>query len=183
MRSLEDCGAPSQPRRSRLKEQGTYQTQVDFRLLRSWQERSGDPECEVPDWLEFGCPTLGIEREIKTCNIFPPMAEEDVKTGGEADMAAELERKGFKNYASVEDNKADAEIEIQRYEKEGYVRRIEKEKGLKLYPGGTISRLGLVLKMKEKWRKEARRVVIDLRRSGGNSKSFPPGKARPAKTG
>ena len=139
----------------RLKEQGTYQTQVDFRLLRSWQERSGDPECEVPDWLEFGCP-LGIEREIKTCNIFPPMAEEDVKTGGEADMAAELERKGFKNYASVEDNKADAEIEIQRYEKEGYVRRIEKEKGLKLYPGGTISRLGLVLKMKESGEKKRR---------------------------
>ena len=158
----------------RLKEQGTYQTQVDFRLLRSWQERSGDPECEVPDWLEFGCP-LGIEREIKTCDIFPPMAEEEVKTGGEADMAAELERKGFKNYASVEDNKADAEIEIQRYEKEGYVRRIEREKGLKLYPGGTISRLGLVLKMKESGEKK-RRVVIDLRRSGGNSKSSLPEK-------
>eukprot|EP00434_Breviolum_minutum_P034288 symbB.v1.2.030341.t1/scaffold3410.1/size62789/2 len=167
---------------------GTQEVKVHEDLVTKWREelrrlwgtksapseRSGDPECEVPDWLEFGCP-LGIEREIKTCNIFPPMAEEEVKTGGEADMAAELERKGFKNYASVEDNKADAEIEIQRYEKEGYVRRIEKEKALKLYPGGTISRLGLVLKMKESGEKK-RRVVIDLRRSGGNSKSSLPEK-------
>ena len=33
----------------RLKEQGTYQTQVDFRLLRSWQERSGDPGYRAED--------------------------------------------------------------------------------------------------------------------------------------
>ena len=79
------------------------------------------------------------------------------------------------SYASVEDNKADAEIEIQRYEKEGYVRRIERERGLKLYPGGTISRLGLVVKVKEGGEKK-RHVVIDLRRSGGNSKSSLPEK-------
>ena len=158
----------------RLSEPGKYQTPVDFRLLRSWQERSGDPETEVPDWLEHGCP-LGIEKKIKVCNVFPQLPEEEAKVGGEADMAAELERKGFKNYASMEDNKQDAEIEITRYEKEGYVSRLSKEEGQKKYAGGTISRLGLVLKEKENGEKK-RRVVIDLRRSGGNSKSSLPEK-------
>ena len=101
----------------RLKEQGVYQTPVDFRLLRSWQERAGDPESEVPDWLEFGCP-LGIEKEIKTCNIFPPMMDDETKVGGEADMAAELERKGFKNYASMEDKR------MQRLKLEGMKREV-----------------------------------------------------------
>lgn len=103
------------------------------------------------------------------------MMEDEVKTGGEADMAAELERKGFKNYASMEENREDAEIEIRRYEKEGYVRRISLQEGRQQYKDGTISRLGLVLKEKEGGEKK-RRVVIDLRRSGGNSKSSLPEK-------
>ena len=76
----------------------------------------------------------------------------------------------FRNYASMEENAEDAKIEVARYEREGYVQRISKEAGLKKYQGGTISRLGLVLKVKENGERK-RRVVIDLRRSGGNSKS------------
>ncbi len=158
----------------RLKEPEEYQTPVDFRLLRSWQERSGDPEGEVPEWLEHGCP-LGIEKKIKVCDIFPQLPEEESKVAGDSDMAAELERKGFRNYASMEENKTDAELEIARYEKEGYVARISREEGQKRYAGGTISRLGLVLKVKENGEKK-RRVVIDLRRSGGNAKSSLPEK-------
>ena len=72
-------------------------------------------------------------------------------------------------------SKEDAEIEIRRYEKEGYVRRISLQEGRQQYKDGTISRLGLVLKVKESGEKK-RRVVIDLRRSGGNSKSSLPEK-------
>ena len=158
----------------RLKEKDAYESPVDWRMLRSWAERSGDPETEVPSWLEEGCP-LGIELPIKCCGIFPPMDEEENKMVSEVDMNAELERKGFRNYASMEENQEDAMLEIQRYEKEGYVQRLPKSEGLSRYANGTISRLGLVLKVKENGEKK-RRVVIDLRRSGGNNKSKLPEK-------
>ena len=158
----------------RLKEKDAYESPVDWRMLRSWAERSGDPETEVPTWLEEGCP-LGIELPIKCCSIFPPMDEEESKMVAEVDMHAELERKGFRNYASMEENQEDAMLEIQRYEEEGYVQRLPKSEGLSRYADGTISRLGLVLKVKENGEKK-RRVVIDLRRSGGNNKSKLPEK-------
>ena len=61
-------------------------------------------------------------------------------------------------------------IELQRYEKHNFLKRISQDEAKKLYPDGTVSRLGLVTKQKEGGEVK-RRVVIDLRRSGGNAKS------------
>ena len=159
----------------KLVEKDVYQTPVDTKLFSAWQSRSGDPDDEVPKWLEGGCP-LGIEREIVCRGIFPPMDEEEDKKGEENFITeADLERKGFRNYLSMEENFQDADIEIERYVKEGYVTRMPKEMGMERYKGGTVSRLGLIVKEKEGGEKK-RRVVIDLRRSGGNGKSRLPEK-------
>lgn len=59
---------------------------------------------------------------------------------------------------------------MNRYEERGFLNRIPKKEAEETYAGGTVSRLGLVLKVKEGGEKK-RRIVIDLRRSGGNAKS------------
>ena len=70
----------------------------------------------------------------------------------------------------MEDDLQEAEIELQRYEDKKFLKRIPADEAERSYPGGTISKLGLVLKTKENGEKK-RRIVIDLRRSGGNQKS------------
>ena len=156
-----------------LREAELYRSPVDVNLLQAWSRRSGDPETEVGSWLENGAP-LGIEQEIKTCNIFPP-SEEDATSRllSEAESEASLSKHGFRNYLSVEENMDDAKIELGRYEKEGYVTEVPLEMGLEKYKGGTLSKLGLVIKVKEGGERK-RRLVIDLRRSGGNGKSHLP---------
>ena len=81
----------------------------------------------------------------------------------------------LKNYLSFEEAKEDGEIELKRYEELKYLRRIPKEVARKEMKGGTISRLGLIIKLKDSGEKK-RRVVIDLKRSGGNSLSRLPEK-------
>ena len=165
-------GARQKPK-VELKEAEIYKTPVDLNLLQAWSRRSGDPETEVCSWLESGAP-LGIEREIKTCNIFPPSEEDPTsRLLSEAEGEASLSKHGFRNYLSVEENLEDARIELSRYEKEGYVTEVPLETGLEKYKGGTLSKLGLVIKVKEGGERK-RRLVIDLRRSGGNGKSYLP---------
>ena len=150
-----------------------YHTPMDTDLVAAWVEASGDPESEVPKWLVQGAP-LGIELPILSCGIFPPADEKKGGTeAGEAITDGELEKKGFKNYLSVETNKEDAEIELKRYENLGFLQRWPKERALQEFQGGTISRLGLVVKLKPDNTKKLR-IVIDLRPSGGNAKSTLP---------
>ena len=157
-----------------LRPAGAYQTPLDVELLRAWRDRAGDPERHVTTWLSEGAP-LGIEREIESSGIFPPVLDEESANVQEVTTLAELERRGFKNYLSVEDNKEDAEVELCRYEKQGYMARIPKEEALRVFENGTVSRLALVVKMRPDNTKKLR-IVIDLKRSGGNAKSSLPEK-------
>ena len=156
---------------AKLVEKGKYATPVLHKILDAWIKKSGDPETEVPKWLASGTP-LGIELPIKSVGIFPPAEEDDV--GGPGDYVlsdAVLERpETMKNYKSVEEDVEGTNIELQRYEKHNFLKRISQDEAKKLYPDGTVSRLGLVTKQKEGGEVK-RRVVIDLRRSGGNAKS------------
>eukprot|EP00435_Cladocopium_sp_Y103_P024521 s2661_g6.t1 len=74
---------------------------------------------------------------------------------------------------SVEDEIEEANVELKRYEDLGYLRRIDFDTASEVHKNGTISKLGLVLKTRENGEKK-RRIVIDLRRSGGNGKSYLP---------
>ena len=156
-----------------LKEKEEYKTPIDAELLEKWVRISGDPETAAPRWLVEGAP-LGIEIPIETCQIFPPMDEQEKVYVSTWDSDAALE-KDVKNYVSFEEAISDAEIEIERYHQLNYMRKLDREENKDLLKGGTVSRLGLIVKVKESGEVK-RRVIIDLRRSGGNGKSTLPEK-------
>jgi len=81
----------------------------------------------------------------------------------------------LRNYKSVEEDLEEANIELDRYATLGYMKRIPLKEAEREFSGGTVSRLGLVLKIKDDGQRK-RRIVIDLRRSGGNAKSVLPEK-------
>ena len=167
-------GAKGEPS-IRLTPKGGYVSPIDHQLLLAWQQRAGDPEVHVPAWLQHGAP-LGIEEAIETCGIFPELEPgEETNPGMEKDNDLMLAAVDLKNYKSVEDDLEGAELELSRYEKERYMRRVPEEEAEGLAKGGTVSRLGMVVKEKESGEIK-RRIVIDLRRSGGNFKSKLPEK-------
>eukprot|EP00435_Cladocopium_sp_Y103_P058029 s1426_g20.t1 len=151
-----------------------YKSPVHHEMVSAWVRASGDPDAVVADWLRDGTP-LCIEKPIETTGVFPPSDEVDEQEGGDVRQLvvsdAVLERpETLTNYKSVEEELDEARTELSRYEKEGYLRRLTIQEAEQQYGGGTVSRLGLVLKVKENGEKK-RRIVIDLRRSGGNAKS------------
>ena len=156
-----------------LKGKDEYKTPIDTELLDKWVKVSGDPETAVPRWLVEGAP-LGIELPIETCQIFPNMEEQEKIYVSTWDSDAALE-KDVKNYVSFEEAISDAKVEIERYHKLNYMKKLDREENKELLRGGTVSRLGLIVKVKESGEVK-RRVIIDLRRSGGNGKSTLPEK-------
>ncbi len=92
-----------------------------------------------------------------------------------ADAEAQLSRGDILNYTSVEKDKEEAAVELDRYHRLGYTRLHTKKEVLDKYHKGTISRLALIVKTREDGSKK-RRIIIDLRRSGGNQKSVLPEK-------
>ena len=159
-----------------LRPAGAYQTPLDVELLRAWRDRAGDPERHVPTWLSEGA-LLGIEREIETSGIFPPVLDEESANVQEVTTLAELERSGFKNYLSVEDNKEDAEVELCRYEKQGYMARIPKKEALRVFENGSVSRLAIGGQGAPRQHQETS-DSDRLEEIGEELKKFPPGKAR-----
>ena len=134
------------------------------KLWQAWEELSGDPEKWIPTWIEEGVP-LGMSREIPVSDVFPP----STNLNAEEDHAPELEfLQGVENYKSFTDNPDDAQVEVDRYLKEGYAVLIDKAEAEKKFTLGTVSKLALIVKTKPDGSKK-RRVVIDLRRSGGNA--------------
>ncbi len=156
-----------------LKAKDEYKTPIDTELLEKWVDRSGDPETAVSRWLVEGAP-LGIELPIETCGIFPSMDEQEKIYVSTWDSDAALE-KDVKNYVSFEEAITDAKIEIDRYQDLRFLKKLDREANKEMLKGGTVSKLGLIVKVKESGETK-RRVIIDLRRSGGNSKSSLPEK-------
>lgn len=97
----------------------------------------------------------------------------DLSQEGE-DVLTQLAKGDILNYKSVVEDVNNARIELERYQELGYAKVVPKDIVEKEMANGTISRLGLILKQKENELK--RRIIIDLRRSGGNRKSELPEK-------
>ena len=154
----------------RLKGKWSFTSPLEGNLFEAWGRRGGDPETEVHRWIRDGVP-LGINCPIRTCGIFPPSTKPEEKSTLGDIQAAEGLREDIGNYTSVQEQAEDAEIEVGRLCKLGYAVKVKKkeveEAGFK---GTTISRLGLIVKDKEDGSKK-RRIIIDLKRSGGNKKA------------
>ena len=157
----------------KLKSPNEYRTPVDVELFEAWQRRSGDPDVHVPTWLREGTP-LGIELDIPTCGIFPA-CEEDAQEVQQCREFTQVEfQQEWRNYKSVEEHKDQAGLELDRYRKAGYTSTHHTDI-LKDLKGYTVSRLGLILKERPDGSTK-RRIILDLRRSGGNRKSRLPEK-------
>ena len=155
-----------------------YKSNLEAEMLDAWRIKGNDPECHVPEWIRAGTP-LGINVPIPTAGVFPSMESEldlnHVQPEELEDAAAQLQRGAINNYVSVRENPGEAEIEIQRYREAGFLRDIPKETVTKEMASGTISKLGLILKTKPDGSAK-RRIILDLRRSGGNRKALTPRK-------
>ena len=98
------------------------------------------------------------------------MEAEEERHQGEWDSDVLLEKGEMKNYKSVEEDREQAEIELNRYLERKFCMAIPRSEAQEKYQGGTISKMGLILKTKDNGEVK-RRLVLDMRRSGGNAKS------------
>ena len=137
-------------------------------MLDAWRKEARDPEQFIGQWVREGVP-MGMEVPIQTCGIFPTT---DSKLSAEDRMDL-LEAMHLRNYTSVEEQKVDAGIEIERYEAKGFCKILPWEVIHQNFPTGTASKLALILKQKPDGTTK-RRIVIDLRRSGGNARAEVP---------
>ena len=132
----------------------------------------------VPQWIREGTP-LGIDVPIPAAGIFPSAdSEQDLdftQTAELEDATAQMQKGTILNYVSVRDNVDEAKIELDRYRAQGFLKDIPKAVVEKEMAKGTISKLGLILKPKPDGGVK-RRIILDLRRSGGNKKASLPEK-------
>ena len=134
----------------------------------AWRRAARDPEQFIGQWIREGVP-MGMEVSIPTCGIFPAV---DAPTSADDRMDL-LEATHLRNYTSVEEQKEDAGIEVERYEAKGFCKILPWEVIHQNFPTGTASRLALIMKQKPDGSTK-RRIVIDLRRSGGNARAEVP---------
>ena len=157
----------------KLASRWSFRSPLQGNLFEAWGRRGNDPETEVPKWIKEGVP-LGINKKIGTCGIFPPTIKEDLPAmQGDLQVTQGL-KEDIANYVSVVEQEEDAREEIGRLAKLGYVIKVPKKEVEKAnFKGTTVSKLGLIVKKKEDGSTK-RRIIIDLKRSGGNDKAYLP---------
>lgn len=106
-----------------------------------------------------------MDMDIPYSDIFPRVADEPLSTKMDMGELATL-----KNYESVESQKEEATIEVDRYVSKGFVKVLTLEEVHQRFPEGTSSRLALIIKQKADGSMK-RRIVIDMKRSQGNERA------------
>ena len=148
-----------------LKEAVEFVSPLHAPLWDAWRVCSRDPEQFVGQWAREGVP-LGMDMEIPESGIYPSVEAEDAL---ETKMDMGILR-GLKNYDSVESQKEEAILEVDRYVDKGFCRILTLEEVRRRFPEGTASRLALLLKQKPDGSTK-RRIVIDMKRSKGNERA------------
>ena len=115
--------------------------------------------------------TLGMGKEIPSSEgVFPP------SRGKEAveDVTPELEDQiNVVNYKSFIDYAEDVAIEVERLVEANFAKVINKQRAVEKFGEGTVSRIALLVKQKEDLTVK-RRIIVDMRRSGGNDRATCP---------
>ena len=142
-----------------------FTSPLNAKLLEAWRKHSGDPEMDLVSWIRSGAP-LGMAENIPYCNIFPMTEGNEGEFESMPEMEAQL---GAENYKSFVEEPEHAYAEVQRYLQKGFCIELSEEEVRQQFPVGTVSKLALIIKTKEDGTIK-RRVIIDLLRSGGNSR-------------
>ena len=156
-----------------LKSKWIYVSPMQGELIEAWTRKGGDPDLAIAEWVKEGTP-LGINLPIQCHGIFPAFDREQEEEW-QADAITQLAAGTLSNYVSVKENQEDARIEVERIGKKGFAVPVKRAEVEREFSQGTISRLALIVKERPDKTKK-RRLIIDLRRSGGNSKAFLPEK-------
>eukprot|EP00435_Cladocopium_sp_Y103_P043711 s972_g12.t1 len=154
--------------RADLQSRWTYKSPLQSDIIRGWTARAADADVDIATWADEGTP-LGINMDITPRGIFPP-ADKETEQESLMDAAMQMARGAIANYSSVADNIEDTKEEVARLQDKGYLLRITDHTVKEEFSQETISKLAIIVKERpDKTRK--RRLIIDLRRSGGNSKA------------
>ena len=154
--------------RAQLKSKWAYTSPIQGDIVSAWTAKAADADVEVSKWIEEGTP-LGINLNIKGRGIFLP-SDKESEQESLVDAAMQMARGSLVNYASVRENVEDTKVEVERLEKLGFLKRLDEKTVMEEFSQGTISRLAIIVKERPDKSKK-RRLIIDLRRSGGNSKA------------
>jgi len=152
------------------------QSDLQPHLVGTWLKSAGDPEKSTKDWIVRGVP-LGIEVEIPvygTC----PLA--DYPEGEDFSLPSCFEQldSGIENYRSFKEFPEDADIEVTRVLEQRFAAEVPIEDLPESFKDGTISRMSILLKERLNVASgdlEVKlRLIVDMLRSGGNSRSRVP---------
>eukprot|EP00435_Cladocopium_sp_Y103_P043740 s1013_g12.t1 len=151
-----------------LKGRFHFESPLQAQFWDAWQKFSKDPETHIAKWAREGVP-LGMAAKIPSSNgVFPPVDDMQVEA-----YVPELEDQvGLANYSSMYENEEAAAGEIERLVDRGFAILLPKQEAIGKFQFGTVSKMALISKMKESGMKH--RVIIDLRRSGGNARCVVP---------
>ena len=151
-----------------LKENFAFKSPLDADLWDAWGRETRDPDDALPGFIRRGAP-LGMELDIPSSNgIFPAVGDTGEETG---EPETEFEAiKGLLNYKSVQEQPEEAKLEIDRNIAKGFVVRMAWDEVERRFGKGTCSRMALLLKEKPDGTTK-RRIILDMRRSGGNSRA------------
>ena len=155
----------------RLKDNFMFKSPLRSNVWKAWINASGDPDTALKDWIEEGVP-LGMNKPIPLSNgIFPPALEESDEVDQTPELADQL---GLENYSSIREHEEEAKIELQRYVDKNFARVVDTEELTRRFPDkGTMSKLAIILKLKDDGSTKSR-IILDMRRSGGNSRCRAP---------
>ena len=154
-----------------LKQKYEYRSPLVGDIVEAWTRKARDPDTPLTKWIADGVP-LGINLPIEMTGVFPK-AEKDQEAEIQTDALQQMSRGDIANYTSVLENMEDAKIEVDRLVAKKIALRVSKAEVEHHFSQGTISRLALIVKERPDHTKK-RRLIIDLKRSGGNSKASLP---------
>ena len=147
-----------------------FKSPLDGALWDASCRYAGDPEHCLGEWAANGVP-LGMAEQIPMSKkIFPPARGKEAIDDQTPEIEAQV---NVENYRSFYDQPEDAEVEVERLVKAGFVVVVSKEEACRRFGSGTVSRLALIVKDKPDGSRK-RRVIVDMRRSGGNDRATCP---------
>ena len=144
-----------------------------FHFKETFLEHAQDPEFVVSEWLRDGCPAEIGESIIEANGIFPPTSGPSSAILAAQDFACLRDLQGWncedhRNFASIYTDSKIAADAITRIE---HTRLIEKftewRQVTQRRPNTVASKVALLLRTREDGTTKVR-LIIDLRRSGGN---------------
>ena len=147
-----------------------FKSPLDGALWDAWCRYAGDPEHCLGEWAANGVP-LGMAEQIPLSKgVFPPARGKEAIDDQTPEIEAQV---NVENYRSFYDQPEDAEVEVERLVKAGFALVVSKEEARRRFGSGTVSRLALIVKDKPDGSRK-RRVIVDMRRSGGNDRATCP---------